>query len=145
MKQQNFTCSITVNISPQKAQEHIARVSAWWAKDFEGCSQSLGDVFTVRFGETFVTFKIAEFVAGKKIVWRVTDCNLHWLAEKKEWMDTAAVWEIFRQGATTEVKFTHEGLVPGKKCYGRCKQGWTQHVTESLFKLMNEGKGTPKS
>jgi len=35
-------------------------------------------------GEGFVTFKVIEIVADKKLVWHVSDCNLPWLIDKKE-------------------------------------------------------------
>jgi hypothetical protein len=33
------------------------------------------------------------------------------------------------------------GLVPGVECYDDCEVEWTGHVTNSLVKFMNEGKG----
>ena len=143
MKKQDYNCSITANITAKEAIKGISCVSDWWAKHFEGSSQNLGDVFTVRFGETFVTFKITEIIADTKIVWAVTDCYLHWLKDKTEWKDTKVVWEIFEKNNSTQVNFTQIGLVPEIECYASCIKGWDQYVKGSLLKLLTEKKGLP--
>ena len=74
MKHQDFNCSITTNVTAEEAMEAISRVQDWWVTNFEGASQKLGDVFTARVGETFVTFNITEFIPNSKIVWTVTNC-----------------------------------------------------------------------
>ena len=144
MSNLDYHSSIRVNVSAKKAYQDISRVSAWWAANLEGKTQNPGDSFTVRFGETFVTFKILEAVADKKIVWKVIDCNLHWLKDKEEWKDTRINWEILAQSNGTEINFTHFGLVPGIECYRDCEKGWNFFVKESLFKLITEGKGLPE-
>jgi hypothetical protein len=82
-------------------------------------------------------------VPGKKVVWQVKDCNLHWINDKKEWKDTSVVWEASSNNGATRVKMTHAGLVPGVECYDNCKGGWDFFVGESLSKLLNENKGLP--
>ena len=144
MKKQNYHCSITANVSVKEAIENINHVSAWWTENFEGHSEKLNDIFTVRFGETFVTFKVIEVIAGKKIVWQVTDCYLHWLKDKKEWNDTKLLWEISTVNNLTQINFTHIGLAPEIECYDNCVKGWDQYVKGSLLKLITEGKGLPE-
>ena len=36
------------------------------------------------------------------------------------------------------------GLVPDIECYNVCEEGWNGHITISLVKFINEGKGMPK-
>ena len=144
MEKQNYTATIVVNKSAEEAFKSINNVSKWWAKNFEGSSEKLDDVFTVRFGETFVTFKIVEFIADKKVVWNVTDCNLHWLKDKKEWKGTKISFEISEQRDSAQIVFTHIGLVPDAECYNDCQKGWDQNIKQSLFKLITEGKGNPE-
>jgi hypothetical protein len=60
--QQGYRSSITANISPIEAFDKISRVSDWWTTGVEGKSQSIGDEFTVRFGDTFVKFRVIELV-----------------------------------------------------------------------------------
>ena len=143
MTQQNYSSTVTAKVTPEQAIDKISRVPEWWTKGFAGAAQKVGDAFTVRFGETFVNFKISEVVPGKKVVWQVTDCNLHFVNDKKEWKDTSVVWEASPSNGGTQVRMTHVGLVPGVECYGNCKEGWDFFVGESLSKLLNGNKGLP--
>ncbi|MDB5133507.1 MAG: hypothetical protein JWP37_110 [Mucilaginibacter sp.] len=143
MDQQNYNACITANISPKEAFEGISHVSEWWATNFEGRAKNLNDVFTVRFGETFVTFKIVEMVTNKKIVWQVIDCHLPWLDDKSEWKGTKIAWETSTENNLTQISMTHIGLVPEIECYTDCEKGWNFYVKESLAKLLTEHKGLP--
>src|SRR5882672_7471982 len=99
----DYHCSITAAISGKEAFKNICHVSDWWTVNFEGSAQKQGDIFTVRFGETFVTFRIAEAITDKKIVWHVQDCHIPWLKDKKEWNNTQVVWEISSSGDATRI------------------------------------------
>lgn len=142
---EDYNSVITPRISAEKAFEKITHVWEWWTTNFEGSSQKLNDDFTVRFGETFVTFKVVESVPSKKIAWLVTACYLHWLKNKTEWKDTQLKWKISSMGDATQIDFTHVGLVPEIECYSDCKKGWDFYSKESLKKLLSEGKGMPET
>lgn len=144
MEKKNFNRTITVNASAAEAMKKISQVNLWWAKDFSGSAKKLNDKFTVRFSETIVDFQISELVPNKKVVWKVTDCNLHWINNKKEWNNTEVVFEILEKGEATQIDFTHIGLIPGVECYNDCEVGWNGHVTNSLVNFINEGKGMPE-
>ena len=101
MKKQDYNASITVNATAQEAFKSINSVSDWWTPSFEGHQEKLNDVFTVRFGETFITVKIVELIPDRKIVWHVIDCNKPWLKDKKEWKDTKISFEISKKGPKT--------------------------------------------
>ncbi len=141
MKNQNYSKTITAKISPSEAANRISRVSDWWTKNIKGASQKLGDNFTVNFGETFVDFKIVELIPGKKIVWQVTNSNLHWINDKKEWNDTQVVWDISTRNNETTIQMTHVGLVPGVECYDNCENGWNHYVGVSLLSLLTKNIG----
>lgn len=143
-KEQDYYVSISANATAQEAFKSINNVPGWWTKNFEGHSEKPNDIFTVRFGETFITSKIVELIPDKKIVWHVIDCNKHWLKNRKEWKDTKMSWEISTENNVTQISFTHIGLVPGIECYNGCEKAWNFYVKESLFKLLNEGKGMPE-
>jgi len=145
MENQSFHRRLIVNKKKPEVIDDICHVSDWWAKDLTGSSSKLDDTFTVRFGETFVTFRITEFVPGKKIVWYVNDCRLHWQEDEKEWKDTKVVWDISSENGLTRIDFMHLGLVPGVGCYDQCVKGWEFYITESLRKWMTEGKGLPET
>ena len=143
MEKQDYKYVFTTDIPPVEALDAISRVTEWWASDFEGSSQMLDDVFSVHFGEVSVTFRIVEVVPDKKIVWLVTDCNLTWLQDIKEWDGTRIEWEVSTVNNATQISMTHVGLVPGIECYNDCENGWNFHIGTSLFKLITEGVGMP--
>jgi len=139
----DFTTTVVVDRTPIEAFDAIANVNGWWAKNFTGSAEIVNDEFTVKFGDTFADFKISEAVPGKRVVWLVTDCNLHWINDKKEWKGTEVVWEIAPVGNATEIVMTHIGIVPEAECYNDCSAGWSGHINGSLYKLLSEGVGQP--
>ena len=84
MEKQDYNAVITATITPAEATEKISDVAAWWAKDIDGSAANRGDVFTVHFGDTFVTFEVTELEPGKKVEWLVTDSHLPWLKDKTQ-------------------------------------------------------------
>jgi len=144
MKNENFHKTITVNVSAAEAMKKINQINLWWSKNFKGKAEKLGDTFSIKFGETFVDFQVSELVPNKKAVWKVTDCNLHWIDNKKEWNNTEVVFEISEKGNATQIDFTHIGLIPGVECYNDCEVGWNRYMGNSLGKFINEGKGMPE-
>jgi hypothetical protein len=144
MKKENYSLNILANTTAREAFKSINHISAWWTKNVEGQSKKLHDIFTVHFGETFITLKIVEFVPYKKILWHVVDCHKHWLKNKQEWKDTMISWEISEKKNPTEIKFTHIGLVPGLECYNGCENAWNGYLNGSLFNLLTKEKGVPE-
>ena len=144
MEQKNYHSSITAKVSPKDAFDSIARVDAWWAKNFEGKASKTGDTFTVTFGATKVDFEIAEAIPEKKVVWKVADCYLPFLNDKTEWNGTSVDWEILSDNDNTTINMTHVGLMPGIECYEACNAGWNEHILGSLNNLLNAGQGHPK-
>lgn len=144
MQKRSYTCSITATITAQEAFERINRVSEWWSENIKGSTKNLNDIFTIRFdfGDSFV-IKIVELVKGKKVVWLVTDCDLTWIKDKKEWKGTQISFDISTENNSTQINFTHMGLVPGIECYDGCVKGWNYFIKESLFKFLTEGNGLP--
>jgi hypothetical protein len=144
MNRHDYNATITAKISASEAFKSINRVSAWWSENLKGRSENLNDIFTVHFefGDTF-TIKIIEFVIDKKIAWLVTDCDLTWVKDRKEWKGTKMYFEISTENKSTNISFTHVGLVPQIECYAGCVKGWDQFIKGSLFKLLTEGKGQP--
>ena len=145
METKNYHATITVHATPKETFEAITHVRDWWAMTLEGESEKLNDVFTVHFGDTFVTFKITEAIPSKKITWLVTDSYLPWLNDKTEWTNTSIVFEIAKQSDATIVDMTHVGLTPEVECYNECEQGWDFYIKQSLFKFIDTGKGAPNT
>lgn len=142
--QQDFSYSLTVKASAKEAMKKIAQVNLWWAKDFKGQAHKLNDEFSVHFGDTFVNFRISEVIPDKKIVWLVTDCNLDWIKDKKEWRNTECIWALTEDRGKTQIDFVHKGMTPESECYESCKPGWTHHLKDSLQKLIDDGTGFPE-
>ncbi len=141
LTEQSYHSSIVVNESAMEAYDKISRVNEWWAENFEGSAKNLGDVFKIWWGETTVTFKITEAIPGKKVIWLVTDCNLPWLKDIKEWNDTEVVFEISEENGVTKINMTHIGLTPEVECFENCQAGWNHYIQKSLFEFMEEGQG----
>lgn len=149
MENKNYHRTIMVNSSAEEAMKKISQPNLWWRKDFSGIAEKQNDKFHIPFGDangekSFVDFVVSELVPNKKIVWKVVDCNLPWFKDKKEWNNTQVVFELSSEDGSTKVDFIHIGLVPGIECYEICEKGWDGHVTNSLVKFINEGKGTPQ-
>jgi len=143
MENQHYNACITVSQSAHEAFKDICKVTQWWSKTIDGNTEKLNDVFTYRPNDTWVAFKITECVPDKKIVWHVTNCYLHFQNDKTEWKNTDVVFEISENGDSTEINFTHIGLVPEVECYAGCAKGWDQYFKGSLLKLITTGKGQP--
>lgn len=141
----NYHNHIKTGMPVHEVFEKINNVAAWWTPDINGRTHKVNDVFTVSFGDTFVTFRIIEMVTDKKVKWYVTDCNLPFQNDKKEWKDTTVDFEVHAQNGDTQIDFTHIGLAPGAECYDLCKEGWDFYITKSLSKFINEGSGLPQT
>lgn len=143
MKQQDYRCSISAPATAGEAFEGINDVSAWWAKHLEGYTETIHDIFTVRFGTTFVTFEITEMVPNKRVVWQVIDCDLPFIQNRTEWTGTSVVWEITEEGDKARIDMTHNGLTPDAECFAGCQSGWNRHIQTSLLNYLTENVGMP--
>ena len=141
--QKDYTCTITTPRSAADSYAAINNVADWWSRDMDGAALKVGDVFTVRFGETWVTSQVTAMTADSRVEWLVTDCYKHWLKDKKEWVGTSMIWEVVPHGAETQIRFTHIGLVPGIECYEGCEKGWNYFIKESILPLLTTGVGLP--
>jgi len=144
MRGQNYTVAFVVNQSPQEIFAAVNNVRGWWTEDMEGDSDKLGAVFKVHFGDVHhSTQQITEWVPGQKVVWHVTDSQLNFLKDKKEWTGTDIVFDIIKRGDKTELRFTHIGLIPAIECYGDCSNAWGYYINGSLRSLITTGQGQP--
>jgi hypothetical protein len=84
---------------------------------------------------------LVEVIPGRKVVWLVTDSSLNFVANKSEWTGTKIIFEISEKGNKTEVRFTHQGLVPQYECFDACSNAWTDIIRDGLRGLIATGKG----
>ena len=142
MSRNDFSCNISAKISAGEAIKKISNVPQWWGITFAGNAEKQSDTFTVKMGgESFFNFTVAELIPGKRVVWLVTDCNMPWYSDKKEWANTKLIFDLNENNGETELTFTHIGLTPDVECYKDCKPGWTHWIKTSLFSYFTTGKG----
>ncbi len=140
MENKNVTVTIEVAKSPDHVFNCLKEVPKWWSTDFDGSSKELNDEFIIHHpGSHYSKQKLVEVIPDKRIVWWVTEGMLHWLQDKHEWTNTKMIFEISPKGDKTLLHFTHEGLVPEKECYVRCREGWTMIIKDRLFNYITTG------
>jgi hypothetical protein len=144
MTKQGFSTSFSVDQTPDRVFAAINNVRGWWSGEITGDTNKLGAEFTYRYKDMHKSKqKITEFVPGKKVVWHVTDAELTFAKDKKEWIGTDIVFEIAKKDGKTELRFKHVGLVPAFECYGGCSGAWGALVDGNLRKLIETGKNQP--
>ncbi len=142
MENQNYQSSISAKISPSEAIKKISNIPEWWGVNFTGSAEKPNDTFTVKMsGDSFFNFTVAELVPNKRLAWLVTDCNMPWFTDKREWANTKLIFELSENHGETTVSFTHDGLTPNVECYKDCESGWTHWIKTSLFSYLSTGKG----
>lgn len=144
MGKRDFTATIKIKKSRGDVFRAITNdVAKWWGgKDFHGSSTKLNDEFAIHHpGAHFSKQKLVEVNPRSRVVWLITESKLDWLkVNKEEWTNTKIIFEIKTDGDTTQLRFTHEGLVPEKECYETCTvNGWELVIREWLFHFLEEG------
>jgi len=146
MDNQDFTTTILVEQTPQEAFNAINNVRGWWSKNIDGSTDKLNSDFFYHYKDVHLCkMKIVEFVPAQKVVWLVTDNYFSFTKDKSEWKGTKMIFEIAKKESKTEIRFTHQGLVPQYECYKVCNEAWTNYIKNSLFDLVTTGKGQPSS
>lgn len=142
MATSDFSTIITVNKSAEEVFNAINNVRGWWQGDIEGSAEKTGDEFSYRMKDFhFSRQRLVESVPNKKVVWLVTDSNLSSFPDKSEWTGTKITFEIEPLGNSTQLRFTHQGLVPAFECYGACSGAWGALIQKSLKSLVESGEG----
>ncbi|ELR71698.1 hypothetical protein C900_02283 [Fulvivirga imtechensis AK7] len=141
-KSTDFSYSFSTAKSHEEVYHLLLDVKKWWSGFYEetitGHSTKVNDEFSFLAGGGlhFSKHRLIELVPHSKIVWMVTESRLTFLDQPNEWLNTKIRFDIARQGETTVVTFTHEGLVPTFECYGNCSMAWTAYM-DNLKQVLN--------
>jgi hypothetical protein len=142
----DFTTILLVDQTPEQAFNAINNVRGWWSEEIEGSTNELNTVFKYHFEDVHrCQMKIVEFIPDKKVVWLVMDNYFKFTRDKSEWIGTKVIFEIAKNGRQTEIRFTHQGLVPQYECYDICRDAWTSYIQNSLRGLITTGTGKPNA
>jgi hypothetical protein len=140
----SFTTSFTVEQSPDAAFAAINNVRGWWSQAIDGPTDTVGGAFDYHYQDIHrCKIRVSELIPGRKVVWLVLDNYFSFTQDETEWKNTQIVFDISRAGGKTEVRLTHQGLVPEYECYDTCCEGWGTYINGSLRRLIETGKGDP--
>ena len=144
MKAQHYTASFSVDQSPAVVFAAVTNPRAWWSEEIAGPTDRLGAEFDYHYQDIHrARFRIIELVPNARVVWHVLANEFNFVKDRTEWTGTDVVFEITRQGDSTELRFTHVGLTPAYECYEVCSDAWGAYVRGSLRDLIATGKGSP--
>lgn len=137
----NYTYCFTTPKSSKTVFELLLDIEKWWFgiynETITGTSQNINDEFSFSAGDGmhFTRQKLVEIIFNKKIVWQVTESNLSYLDNPKEWKNTKLVFDILECEGKTQVIFNHIGLEPQIECYDGCSTAWSQYLHNLKEKL----------
>jgi hypothetical protein len=144
MADQNFTVALSLDKTLEEVFQAVNNVRGWWSEEIEGATNGLGTEYTYHYEDVHrCKMKITEFVPGKKVVWLVLDNYFNFTEDKTEWKNTRVIFEFSRKDGKTQLRFTHEGLVPEYECFNVCSNAWGSYINGSLRSLIETGKGRP--
>lgn len=146
MNAASYSTSFTVENTPEEVFEAVTNPRGWWSTGIEGVTDRSGEEFVFEVpGVHYSKIRVTELVPGQRVVWRVVDATIHFVADKDEWTDTEIRFEISPTDNGTELRFTHDGLVPSVECYDACSNAWGQYAGGSLRNFITTGTGNPDS
>jgi hypothetical protein len=142
MDKQDFTTTIVVDQTPERVFSAISNPQAWWSGKITGNTDKLNDEFTYRYKDLHMSKqRIAEMIPNRKVAWHVTESQINYAEDKREWTGTKMIFEISELDNGTQIRFTHLGLVPEIECFESCSNSWSQLIRQGLFSLITTGKG----
>lgn len=146
MSNKDFTTAILVDQTPEEAFNAINNVRGWWSEEIEGSTDKLNAEFNYHYEDVHrCKMKIIEMVPGKKVVWDVLENYFKFTEDKTEWTGTKIVFDITPHDNKTQIRMTHQGLVPEYECFDICKGAWTTYMQKSLYNLVTTGTGNPNA
>jgi hypothetical protein len=144
MSVSDFTSVLLVDQSPKEVFYAVTNPRGWWSEEIEGGTEKLNDEFDYHFEDIHLCkVKLIEVVPDKKVVWLILDNYFKFTKDKSEWIGTKIIFDISQKDGKTELRMTHQGLVPEYECFEICHDAWTNYIQNSLRNLIVSGKGQP--
>lgn len=137
----NYTFSFSTPKPSKEIFDFLLDIHQWWSgiygETIIGNSLRINDEFSLSAGggAHHTKQKLVEVIPSSKIVWEVTESNLSFLDNPKEWESTKLVFDIWEKDEETHVQFTHFGLEPQIECYSECSAAWAQYFQKLEEKL----------
>jgi uncharacterized protein YndB with AHSA1/START domain len=142
MTSQDFHSTFSVPQSPEEVFAAITDPKRWWTGDIEGSAIKIGDTFSYRYGDVhYSKQKVTDLVPGQRAVWQVLESHLPGNEDPEEWNGTEIRFEITDNDGQTEVRFSHQGLVPSFQCFDSCSSAWGFYINGSLKRFITTGEG----
>ncbi len=140
----SFTATILVSKSATETFDAIKNFRGWWSEDIEGNTDRLNETFFYHYKDIHLCkLKLIEAVPETKLVYQVVENQFNFIKDQSEWVNTRLIFDITENGNATEVRFTHEGLVPEYECYQVCNDAWSGYINNSLKNYVDTGTGNP--
>ena len=144
MSESSYTTSFSVDRTQAEVFAAINDVRSWWMTKVDGDNGAVGDEFSYRVpGVHYCKMRVTELVPDDKVVWQVVDNHMGFIDDQREWKGTEIRFQLSEKDGATELRFTHDGLVPSYECFDVCQNAWTFYVGSSLRRLAATGVGEP--
>jgi hypothetical protein len=140
-----YSTTFTVEQSPDVVYAAILDTPAWWTGQITGSTDSVGAEFTYDHPPQHHSVQLVlELVPSRRVVWRVIESDLAFPLDPGEWTGTEIVFEIAATAKGTELRFTHQGLLPEFECFGSCSSAWMHYINASLRSVISTGQAVPE-
>jgi hypothetical protein len=140
MNTASYTTSLVVDQTPDQVFDAVVDVRSWWFGDIEGSTDQLGDEFTYSVpGVHWNAMRVTELVPGARVAWLVTDSRIEFTDVKDEWTGTTITFDVDANDEGSQLRFTHDGLVPAYECFADCSNAWGSFVHGSLRNRITTG------
>lgn len=132
----SYSFTFTTTKPHQEIFDMLLDVRNWWSglynEIIEGNSHITGEEFSYSAGNGAHAsrHKLVEMVPCSRMAWLTTDSSLSFLEQKDEWTGTTISFDLVPDDNTTQITFTHHGLVPQIACYGQCMGAWQQYMNK---------------
>lgn len=141
---ESFIATLFVDQSPEEVFAAVVDVRGWWSENLDGPTDRQDAEFTYRHRDIHrCTIRVAEMTSPIRVVWQVVDNHFDFTDDVGEWTGTKIHFDISRHASTTQLRFTHVGLVPTYERFEVCSNAWDFYLQTSLRGLIRTGKGLP--